>query len=256
MSAIRSNHRPVARQAVRPARISAGTAVQAMAIGGAFVLGIVIALSLPGVARAAEPPTAADDLFVAAHDGDPHGGRRERRAHQRRWHGPRGRAVDGADLRHRRLERGREPHLHARRHHPVGHVQLSRDGRRRPIDGARGGPGPVSRTTRPTACSPSSPTSSRDRPSRPTLAPSAPTRTVTRLRSAISSPTCPGVGLGSGRAGSPGVRAADRLDGHGHRAVHRPGRDRHLVARRVRGRGGTRRLIRALTSLRPGRQEG
>ena len=69
MSAIRSNHRPVARQAVRPARISAGTAVQAMAIGGAFVLGIVIALSLPGVARAAEPPTAADDLFVAAHDG-------------------------------------------------------------------------------------------------------------------------------------------------------------------------------------------
>lgn len=69
MSVIRASHRPIVRQAVRPSRVPLRPAVQGLAIGGAFVLGIVIALSLPGVARAAEPPTAADDLFAAPHAG-------------------------------------------------------------------------------------------------------------------------------------------------------------------------------------------
>lgn len=69
MSVIRASHRPIVRQAVRPSRFGWSKAVQGLAIGGAFVLGIVIALSLPGTARGAEPPTSADDVFVAAHDG-------------------------------------------------------------------------------------------------------------------------------------------------------------------------------------------
>ncbi len=69
MSVIRASHRPIVRQAVRPSRVPLRPAVQGLAIGGAFVLGIVISLSLPGVARAAEPPTAADDLFGAPHAG-------------------------------------------------------------------------------------------------------------------------------------------------------------------------------------------
>ena len=69
MSVIRASHRPIVRQAVRPSRPPARSAVQAVAIGGAFVLGVVIALSLPGVARGAEPPTAADDQYTAPHGG-------------------------------------------------------------------------------------------------------------------------------------------------------------------------------------------
>lgn len=47
-----------------------GRAVQAIAIAGAFTLGIVIALMLPGTARGAEPvPAGADDAFSAPHDG-------------------------------------------------------------------------------------------------------------------------------------------------------------------------------------------
>jgi hypothetical protein len=69
MSVIRASHRPFVRQAVRPSRVPAHRVVQALAIGGAFVLGIVIALMLPGVARAAEPPTAAADSFSAPHAG-------------------------------------------------------------------------------------------------------------------------------------------------------------------------------------------
>lgn len=47
-----------------------GRAVQALAIGGAFTLGIVIAVMLPGNARGAEPaPAGVDDAFSAPHDG-------------------------------------------------------------------------------------------------------------------------------------------------------------------------------------------
>ena len=70
MSVIRASHRPIVRQAVRPTRFGWSKAVQILAIGGAFVLGIVIALALPGTARGAEPPTVADDVFIAAHSGE------------------------------------------------------------------------------------------------------------------------------------------------------------------------------------------
>lgn len=70
MSVIRANQRPIVRQAVRPARFGWRKAAQGLAISGAFVLGIVIALSLPGTARGAEPPTIADDVFVAPHTGE------------------------------------------------------------------------------------------------------------------------------------------------------------------------------------------
>jgi hypothetical protein len=71
MSVIRANHRPVARQSARPSsRAGMRPAVQALAIGGAFVLGIVIALSLPGTARGAEPPLGADDWYLASHAGE------------------------------------------------------------------------------------------------------------------------------------------------------------------------------------------
>ncbi len=71
MAVIRASHRPVL---PRPsggttARPVTRLAVQALAIGGAFVLGVVIALSLPGTARAAEPPTGAADQFLGPHSG-------------------------------------------------------------------------------------------------------------------------------------------------------------------------------------------
>jgi len=47
-----------------------GRAAQALAIAGAFTLGIVIALMLPGTARGAEPvPAGVEDAYVAPHDG-------------------------------------------------------------------------------------------------------------------------------------------------------------------------------------------
>lgn len=47
-----------------------GRAVQALAIAGAFTLGIAIALMLPGTARGAEPaPAGTDDVYSAPHDG-------------------------------------------------------------------------------------------------------------------------------------------------------------------------------------------
>lgn len=47
-----------------------GRAVQALAIAGAFTLGIAIALMLPGTARGAEPaPAGVDDAYGAPHGG-------------------------------------------------------------------------------------------------------------------------------------------------------------------------------------------
>ena len=54
----------------RVSRPMLGRAVQALAVTGAFTLGIAIALMLPGTARGAEPPPAgAEDAYSAPHDG-------------------------------------------------------------------------------------------------------------------------------------------------------------------------------------------
>jgi hypothetical protein len=72
MSVFRIAARPARAIDPRDSRASAlpvlARAVQALAIVGAFVLGIAIALMLPGTARAAEPaPSGAPDAFVGSH---------------------------------------------------------------------------------------------------------------------------------------------------------------------------------------------
>jgi hypothetical protein len=63
MSVVRIPHRSSARATTEPrTRPPLSPVIQAVAVGGAFVLGIVIALSMPGVARGAEPDPAADTL--------------------------------------------------------------------------------------------------------------------------------------------------------------------------------------------------
>jgi len=72
--------RVVARPAARPlsarsagaagVRPLLGRAAQGVAIAGAFVLGIVLALLLPGTARGADPaPAGVEDIYLAPHDG-------------------------------------------------------------------------------------------------------------------------------------------------------------------------------------------
>ena len=66
MSVVRFTLRPTSRTAPEPrSRPPLSLAVQAVAIGGAFLLGIVIALSMPGAARGAEPSPQVDAATAA-----------------------------------------------------------------------------------------------------------------------------------------------------------------------------------------------
>jgi len=74
MSVFRVAARPVEQARARASRPSVspvlGRAAQALAVVGAFVLGIAIALMLPGAARAAEPaPAGVADAYIAPHTG-------------------------------------------------------------------------------------------------------------------------------------------------------------------------------------------
>jgi large repetitive protein len=66
MSIVRSRHLPAHPLHGRPL----ASAVQLLAIGGAFLLGILLALSLPGTARGADPsPSGGADSYDAPHAG-------------------------------------------------------------------------------------------------------------------------------------------------------------------------------------------
>lgn len=213
-------------------------AVQILAIGGAFVLGIVIALALPGTARGAEPPTVADDVFIAAHSGEltvdaengvlindggtgleaelwtePAAGTVELAADGSLTYTRTAMArsdtfrylvtdVDGSSTEPRDRAhplRQRRPRLHAGRAARSGPGAFSGGlGSRGGLHGRRRRPDHVQ----------------------------------------LPGARCPGrLCLGGGRAGSPALRAAARLNRHGHGAVHGPGRHGDVAPRRLHRRG-------------------
>src|SRR4051812_12035591 len=72
MSVVRLHDRPIAHPTASQRRAPVGPsgAVQAIAVAGALVLGVVLALMLPGTARGADPaPNGAPDSYDAPHSG-------------------------------------------------------------------------------------------------------------------------------------------------------------------------------------------
>lgn len=67
MAIVRLHSRPLPASERRP-RVSPAVAIQAIAVAGAFTLGLVVALMLPGTARGADPiPMGAGDSYEAPH---------------------------------------------------------------------------------------------------------------------------------------------------------------------------------------------